>query len=53
MITDRLAVKVNYILNIKTRENIDFIIHKNFAIRTKNTKDMGICENRKVAENLS
>ena len=55
MITDKLTVKVNYILDAPKngKFNFDIIIHKNFENRTKNTKDMGeICQNIKIAKNF-
>ena len=41
--THRLTVKVNYIMDAQNngKFNFNIIIHKNFANRTKNTKDMG------------
>ena len=44
MITDRLTVKVNYILDAQNnrRFNFDTIIIENIEYQTKNTKDMGI-----------
>ena len=51
--TNRLTVKVNYVLDAQNngKFNFDIIIVKKFANRTKNTKDLGkYVKNRKIAK---
>ena len=53
--TNRLTVKVNYILDAQNngKFNFDIFNYKNFKNRTINTKDMGKnVKNIKIAKNL-
>ena len=53
MVTERLTVKVNYILDARNngKFNTDTFIHKHFDNRTKNTKVIGKYVNTNIPRN--